>query len=135
MPFLHDLAQQESELLFVVSGLCLHEILAEALFAQGKKRLGRHSAASRANQENVSVFHARVGMSPSPWIYLRAHCCSNVTKRADAMLSTRLISHISLTQIIALQEDGWVADCVGRVLFAEPASCCQCEIWPRRTTV
>jgi len=65
MPFLHDPAQQESELLFVVSGLCLRERLTKAVFAQGKKGLGQHSAASRGNQGNVGVFHARVAMSPS----------------------------------------------------------------------
>jgi len=34
------------------------------------------------------------------WVELRAQCNANVAKRVDVMLSTKLISHIMLTQTI-----------------------------------
>ena len=65
---------------------------------------------------------------------LRVHCWSKVAKRADEMLSTRLNSHITLTQIDeALRENGWFAGGLGLVLFVDQASCC--EICPSSSIV
>src|SRR6266850_6144422 len=57
------------------------------------------------------------------WVYLHAHPCSNILNKADEMLSTRLINHITLTMTIgALEECCCVMACVGKVPFVEPAS-------------
>src|SRR5712671_6837701 len=68
------------------------------------------------------------------WRYLRAHCCVRVASRADVVLSTRLSSHTTLTQITETLggDDGY---CCGwmKVPFAKPESCR--DTCPRRNTV
>jgi hypothetical protein len=40
------------------------------------------------------------------WVNLRIHGNANVAKRVDVMLSTKLISHITLTQTTSIEAAG-----------------------------
>jgi hypothetical protein len=67
-------------------------------------------------------------------MYLRAHCCIIVANRAHVVLSKRLSSHNTFTQIMEVLggDDGYDVGWTW-VPFAKPANCS--DNCPRRNTV